>query len=217
MSNVVNFKKTEEYNHNEHYLEIIQKSLDSAILLNKIIRGKPVEQYTDEELSEAIAVQTEKVTYEEVKEWLDNYGVDLVEELDACCDVLYTAPYLHYLIDEARKRENVKVNFSRVNLVVYLANFVLSNLMKGTDGTYNLIDEAVDRVIENNMAKVTTSRVEFKKWKSPENEPLIKSEVEVDGVTYFMLKNEHGKVRKRKGFPTVELSDLLEKHFYVKD
>lgn len=204
-----------EYNPKEHYLKIVQKSLDSSILLNKIIRGKPVSEYSNEELEDAIRVQTEKVTFEEVKEWFDNYGLDVIEELDACCDVLYTAPYLHYLIDEARKREDVKVNSQRINLVAYLSNFVLSNLMQGTDGTYNLIDEAVDRVIENNMAKVTTNRAEFKKWKSPVDEPLIPCEVEVDGVTYFMLKNEHGKVRKRKGFPVVELGDLLEKHFNV--
>jgi hypothetical protein len=206
-----------KYNKKEHYQKIVNKSLESAILLNKIIRGKSVEDYSDEEMSEAIRVQADIVSYEEIKEWCDNFGYDVTEELDACCDVLYTVPYLHYLIDEARKRENVMVNHKRIALVTTMANLVLSNLMLGSDGTYNLIEEAVDRVIENNMAKVTTSKAEFKKWKAPANEHLTKSIVVVDDVTYYMLKNEHGKVRKREGFPTVELGDLLEKHLNVKD
>lgn len=218
MSNVVSFKKQEEkeYSHKDHYFEIVNKALNSAVLLNKIIRGKSVEEYSKEELENAIHVQTEKVAYEEVKEWFDNFGIDTVEELDACCDVLYTIPYLHYLIDEAIKRQDVMVNAKRLGLVTSLGNIVLENLMMGKDGTYNLIDEAVSRVIENNMAKVTIDEEEFNTWESPDDEPLIPSEVNVDGVTYFMLKNEHGKVRKRKGFPVVQLGDLLEKYFYGK-
>lgn len=68
-------------NNVEQYKSILNKALQSAILLNKIIRGKSVEEYSDEELSEAIFTQSNVVTKEEIIEWISNYGLDTIEEL----------------------------------------------------------------------------------------------------------------------------------------
>ena len=45
---------------------------------------------------------------------------------------------------------------------------------------------------------------------SPAKENLSASEQIVDGVTYYCLVNENGKVRKRKGFKVMDLSGLVE-------
>lgn len=192
----------------EQYKEILNKALQSAILLNKIIRGKAVEEYTKEELEEAIFTQSNVVTKEEIIEWIENYGLDLVEELDGAVDVIYTLSYLHYLIQEAKNRDGIIVNYKHTNLILALGNFVLSNLPVDADGTYNILESAVDLIIENNMSKVTTDVDYFKTWVSPKNEKLIPKSTMVDGVRYYLLINAEGKCRKPEHFVGVDLTEL---------
>lgn len=197
-------------NNVEQYKSILNKALQSAILLNKIIRGKAVEEYTKEELEEAIFTQSNIVTKEEIIEWIDNYGLDLVEEIDGAVDVIYTLSYLHYLIEEAKKREGIIVNYKHTNLILAVGNFVLSNLPTDVDGSYNILEKAVDRIIENNMSKVTTDVDYFRTWVSPKGETLFPKSTVVDGVRYYLLVNESGKCRKPEHFVGVDLEDLAE-------
>ena len=78
-------------------------------------------------------------------------------------------------------------------------------LLKTTELDLSILDEYADRVIENNMQKFTTSLGEFKTWKS---EYIPTSKV-VDGVTYYFFVDENLKVKKRNGFPKVEVGDLF--------
>lgn len=197
-------------NNVEQYKSILNKALQSAILLNKIIRGKAVEEYTKEELEEAIFTQSNVVTKEEIIEWIDNYGLDLVEEIDGAVDVIYTLSYLHYLIEEAKKREGIIVNYKHTNLILAVGNFVLSNLPTDVDGSYNILEKAVDRIIENNMSKVTTDVDYFRTWVAPKGETLFPKSTVVDGVRYYLLVNESGKCRKPEHFVGVDLEDLAE-------
>ena len=74
----------------------------------------------------------------------------------------------------------------------------------------DIIIKATDLVVENNMLKFTTDKEDFAKWKSPAKENLTPSGQTVDGVTYYCLVNENGKVRKRKGFKVMDLTPLVE-------
>lgn len=195
----------------QQYKNILEKALQAAILLNKIIRGKSVEEYSDEELSEAIFTQSNVVTKEEIIEWISNYGLDTVEELDGQVDVIYTLSYLHYLIEEAKRREFVEINYKHTNLILMLGNVVLSNLSTDDDGYYDTLEEAVDRIIENNMSKVTTDVEYFKTWESPKGENLIPKSTVVDGTRYYLLVNAEGKCRKPDHFVSVNLTDLAER------
>lgn len=195
----------------QQYKNILEKALQAAILLNKIIRGKSVEEYSDEELSEAIFTQSNVVTKEEIIEWISNYGLDTVEELDGQVDVIYTLSYLHYLIEEAKRRDFVEINYKNTNLILMLGNVVLSNLPLDYDGCYDTLEEAVNRIIDNNMSKVTTDVEDFKKWESPKGENLIPKSTMVDGTRYYLLVNAEGKCRKPDHFVGVDLTDLAER------
>ena len=200
---------------NEQYRELCTKALNHAILFNKIIDGKSAEDMSDDELISKIHLQADVVVREEFLEWQENFGINLVEEIDACCDVLVTAPYLQYLIEEAKKRDSIGayVNFRMVGLVIRLASFTLSNLpVSYYDGveSYCLISEALDRIIENNMSKVTTDVDYFETWVAPKGETLFPKSTVVDGVRYYLLVNESGKCRKPEHFVGVDLEDLAE-------
>ena len=195
----------------QQYKNILEKELQAAILLNKIIRGKSVEEYSDEELSEAIFTQSNVVTKEEIIEWISNYGLDTVEELDGACDTAFTVVYLHYLLEEAKKRDYVEVNYKHTNLITLLGNLVMSNLPLDGDKYYDTFEEAMDRVIDNNMSKVTTDVEYFKTWESPKGENLIPKSTMVDGTRYYLLVNAEGKCRKPDHFVGVDLTDLAER------
>ena len=193
---------------------VIEKSLDAAITLNHIMDGKAVEDLTDEELLAKIHLQAEVVTRSEVEEWEAAYGHDLLETVDSVCDVVYTAWYLEYLVREAAKRNLKGVNMKSVSGILGRVQNITNHLFVGKDGTLQWLVEANNLVIDNNMSKVTTDPEEFKTWESPDDEPLIKTNVVVTKdskkTTYYMLKNELGKVRKRKGFVGVDLNPILE-------
>lgn len=198
----------------EQLSEVIEKSLDAALTLNHIMDGKSIEDLTDEELVDKINLQSEVVALSEIEEWEAAYGKDLLETIDGVVDVIFTIYPLEVLIREAQKRNLKGINTQRISMILARGQNVINHLFTGKDGTLQWLIEANDLVIENNVSKVTTNPDEFKTWESPDDEPLIKSNVVVtkDGkkTTYYMLKNEFGKVRKRKGFANVSLEHIVE-------
>ena len=69
----------------------------------------------------------------------------------------------------------------------------------------HLLNERVQFYTQRNMEKFTTDEEVFKTWKSNHN-PTSKV---VDGVTYYLFVDENGKVKKREGFPKIEVGDLF--------
>lgn len=193
---------------------VIEKSLDAALTLNHIMDGKDVEDLTDEELLAKIELQSEVVALSEIEEWEVAYGKDLLETVDGVVDCIFVLYPLEVMIREAQSRNLKGVNTQRISMILARGQNVINHLFVGKDGTLQWLVDANDLVIENNMSKVTTNPEVFKTWESPDDEPLIKSNVVVtkDGkkTTYYMLKNEFGKVRKRKGFVGVDLNPILE-------
>ena len=87
---------------------------------------------------------------------------------------------------------------------VDLGNRYVALLLKTVD--LDILSEYADRVIENNMQKFTTSLDEFETWESE----YIPTSKFVDGVTYYFFVDENLKVKKRDGFPKVEVEDLFD-------
>ena len=149
-----------------------------------------------------------KITLEEIEETekalVDN---DEVEIYDGYCDVFYTFKYFQSLLVycyEKRDKETVdKVN-SLID-AVDLGNRYVTLLLKTVELDLSILDEYAYRVIENNMEKFTTDEEVFKTW---ESEYIPTSKV-VDGVTYYFFVDENLKVKKRDGFPKVEVEDLF--------
>lgn len=200
------------YDIDKHFSEIENIALESATLFNRVIRnGKTIQEYTNEELVEAFKTQLHYVATEEVCEWLTNYNVDKVEELDAIADVLYTVPYLFELSDELMFRGveyDCGKDYHKYEVLFDLYGGMFEPLLT-VDWDLELVEEAVERVCDNNMQKFTTDYNEFITWENPDDEELIPKTFVCDGITYYALVNEKGKVRKRKGFTTVDLSDLV--------
>jgi len=76
------------------------------------------------------------------------------------------------------------------------------------------VSAGAERILKNNDDKVFTdfnsAQVEAHKLQNKSGEPIVVCTSVVDGVEFYCLKDENGKVRKKVGFVGVNLSDLLE-------
>ena len=181
----------------------------SAMKFNSIANGglDNLVNLSNEQLVDAVVSQY-KITLEEIEETekalVDN---DEVEIYDGYCDVFYTFKYFQSLLVYCyggRDKETVdKVN-SLID-AVDLGNRYFALLLKTVELELSILDEYADRVIENNMQKFTTSLEEFKTWESD----YIPTRKEYDGKLYYFFVDENGKIKKRKGFPKVEVGSLF--------
>ena len=68
--------------------------------------------------------------------------------------------------------------------------------------------EAMQRVAVNNASKFTAVKEQAQRWKLAMPEYEL-SDVTVDGVVYWCLKDENAKIRKNCDYVSVDLSDLV--------
>ncbi|MBQ0111543.1 MAG: hypothetical protein KBT03_00265 [Bacteroidales bacterium] len=194
---------------------------EASTKFNVLAKGKTIQEYTNEELINNIITQTDLVTKEELIEFIDNYDLDLIEELDGAVDSLYVGVHLFDLMSEVKRRvangvasqEDFKtLPMRRINFIMKLCNFVFENLPldRGEDGelNYDLVEEASKRIIENNLSKFTTDQDDFEHWKAPEG--AVATQREFEGETYYFFSQD-GKVKKQRDFVPVQLGDFLEK------
>ena len=181
----------------------------SAIKFNAIANGglANLVNLSNEQIVDAVVSQY-KITLEEIEETeralVDN---DEVEIYDGYCDVFYTFKYFQSLLVYCygkRDKETVDEVDSLID-AVDLGNRYVALLLKTVELDLSILDEYADRVIENNMQKFTTSLDEFKTWESD----YIPTSKEYDGRLYYFFVDENGKVKKRDGFPKVEVEDLF--------
>ena len=179
----------------------------SAMKFNAIANGglANLVNLSNEQLVDAVVSQY-KITLEEIEETekalVDN---DEVEIYDGYCDVFYTFKYFQSLLVYCYGKRD-KETVDKVNSLidaVDLGNRYVALLLKTVD--LDILSEYADRVIENNMQKFTTSLDEFETWESE----YIPTSKFVDGVTYYFFVDENLKVKKRDGFPKVEVEDLF--------
>lgn len=181
----------------------------SAIKFNSIANGglDNLVNLSNEQIVDAVVSQY-KITLEEIEETeralVDN---DEVEIYDSYCDVFYTFKYFQSLLVYCygnRDKDTVDKVDSLID-AVDLGNRYFALLLKTVELDLSILDEYADRVIENNMQKFTTSLEEFKTWESG----YIPTSKEYDGKLYYFFVDENGKVKKRDGFPKVEVGSLF--------
>ena len=190
--------------------------IPKVVKFNTICFGDFTE-LSNEEKAKAINFQINIVNEEMVNEFRQFFGSDNpVEELDAIADTLFTLSYLHYqigVVNDLPKEDydviNSLLNHAKLELLVMDSDSFFNVYMRHFDAP--IIIEASELVIANNNQKFTDNLLEFEKWQSPKCENLVASSREYDGVTYYVLVNENGKVRKKKGFKGVQLKPLVEK------
>lgn len=207
MENKLSF---EEYYHG--------KLKEGVKLFNTLMAGD-FETDTLENQCKRINLQLDIVSQELYEEYFKFFGKNQLEELDAIGDVLF-------VVSELERQLSIlsEVEQSNSDAADYIANNInhsALNLLSGAIGLFyetftnhydlDLVIEATDRVIENNLSKFTSDKEEAEKWESPKGEKLTLSETVVNDVVYYCLKNENGKVRKKKGFKSVALKDLVNK------
>ena len=181
----------------------------SAMKFNKIANGglDNLVNLSNEQLVDAVVSQY-KITLEEIEETEKALAEkDEVEIYDGYCDVFYTFKYFQSLLVYCygkRDKETVDKVDSLIN-AADLGNRYVALLLKTVELDLSILSEYADRVIENNMEKFTTDEAVFKTWKS---EYIPTSKV-VDGVTYYFFVDENLKVKKRNGFPKVEVEGLF--------
>ena len=190
--------------------------IPKVVKFNTICFGDFTE-LSNEEKAKAINFQINIVNEEMVNEFRQFFGSDdPVEELDAIADTLFTLSYLHYqlgVVNDLPKEDydviNSLLNHAKLELLVMDSDSFFNVYMRHFDAP--IIIEASELVIANNNQKFTDNLLEFEKWQSPKGENLVASSREYDGVTYYVLVNENGKVRKKRGFKGVQLKPLVEK------
>ena len=189
-------------------VKIRGKVMDNSILFNKIVNGKGIEDYSKWELVSKINSQY-LIAKEEVDEFFTaKENNDIVEMYDGVIDTFYTMPFLVQLLNEYEIRYDTEYDecdgYTLAELDI-LEKGGVDVLFASTELDLDILSEYADRVIENNMEKFTTDEAVFKTWESNYT-PTSKV---VDGVTYYFFVDENLKVKKRDGFPKVEVEDLF--------
>ena len=189
-------------------VKIRDKVMDNSILFNKIVNGKGIEDYSKWGLVSKINSQY-LIAKEEVDEFFTaKENNDIVEMYDGAIDTFYTVPFLVQLLNEYEIRYDTEYDecdgYTLAELDI-LEQGGVDVLFEATELDLDILSEYADRVIENNMQKFTTSLDEFETWESE----YIPTSKFVDGVTYYFFVDENLKVKKRKGFPKVEVEDLF--------
>ena len=189
-------------------VKIRGKVMDNSILFNKIVNGKGIEDYSKWELVSKINSQY-LIAKEEVDEFFTaKENNDIVEMYDGAIDTFYTVPFLVQLLNEYEIRYDTEYDecdgYTLAELDI-LEQGGFDVLVEAAELDLDILSEYADRVIENNMQKFTTSLDEFETWESE----YIPTSKFVDGVTYYFFVDENLKVKKRDGFPKVEVEDLF--------
>ena len=202
-------------NTNLKLMKLADELFKSALFFNKIMDGKNLVDdkgellFSKHELAEKINRQY-LIALEEVKETETALKEnDAIEIYDGYCDVFYTCDILLYMLDlyEREYGFNCKSacqHFNNDELGVLFDKYD-ELLEKVGDLNMDTLSEYANRVIENNMEKFTTDEAVFKTWKS---EYIPTSKV-VDGVKYYFFVDENMKVKKRCGFPKIEVEGLF--------
>ena len=189
-------------------VKIRSKVMDNSILFNKIVNGKGIEDYSKWELVSKINSQY-LIAKEEVDEFFTaKENNDIVEMYDGAIDTFYTVPFLVQLLNEYEIRYDTEYDecdgYNLAELDI-LEQGGFDVMFEATELDLDILSEYADRVIENNMQKFTTSLDEFETWESE----YIPTSKFVDGVTYYFFVDENLKVKKRDGFPKVEVEGLF--------
>ena len=158
---------------------------------------------TQEEFDREVLMQQRLVQEESTETMIALIENDVVEILDGLVDVLYTTSWLVHLLQECQEKGFVVSQL----LNTWLSCIPINEVGQLFDET--TVIEAMQRVAANNSSKFTADKEQAERWAvaMPEHEL---SDVTVDGVVYWCLKDGCGKIRKHCDYVSVDLSDLVE-------
>ena len=191
-----------------HVVKIRDKVMDNSILFNKIVNGKGIEDYSKWELVSKINSQY-LIAKEEVDEFFTaKENNDIVEMYDGAIDTFYTVPFLVQLLNEYEIRYDTEYDecdgYTLAELDI-LEQGGVDVLFESTELDLDILSEYANRVLANNMEKFTTDEEVFKTWKSS----YTPTSQVVDDIEYYFFVDGNGKVRKREGFPKIEVEGLF--------
>ena len=196
-------------------MKLADELYESALFFNRIMDGKNLVDgrdsllFSKRELADKINRQY-LIALEEVKETEKALKEnDIVEVYDGYCDVFYTCDILFYMLDLYEQEygfdgKSTCKHFNNDGFGVLVDKY--DELMEQVDSLdIDILSEYANRVIANNMEKFTTSLEEVKTWESN----YIPTSKECDGKLYYFFVDENGKVKKKDGFPKVEVGSLF--------
>ena len=194
-----------------HVVKIRDKVMDNSILFNKIVNGKGIEDYSKWELVSKINSQY-LIAKEEVDEFFTaKENNDIVEMYDGAIDTFYTVPFLVQLLNEYEIRYDAEYDeydeydgYTLAELGI-LEQGGVDVLFESTELDLDILSEYANRVIANNMEKFTTDEEVFKTWKSS----YTPTSQVVDDIEYYFFVDGNSKVKKREGFPKIEVEGLF--------
>ena len=139
-----------------------------------------------------------RVNYEECKELY--YAISTIEQLLSGNTTLEALEGYNPLLEALDGAVDVSVTYTA--LVEMLESRGLN------------VSAGAERILKNNDSKVFTdfdeACAEAIKLQEELGEPIVVCTSVVEGVEWYCLKDEKGKVRKKVGFVEVDLSNLLE-------
>ena len=158
---------------------------------------------TQEEFDREVLMQQRLIQEESTETMIALIEDDAVEILDGLIDTLYTTSWLVHILKECQDKGFVVSQLLNTWLNCIPINEIGQLFDEAT------VLEAMQRVAVNNMSKFTAVKEQAERWKLAMPEYEL-SEVIVDGVVYYCLRDEAGKTRKHCDYVSVDLSDLVE-------
>lgn len=183
-------------------IQYSQEQFDKDVAFFNRACGRTIPQ-TQEEFDREVLQQQRLIQEESTETMIALIENDPVEILDGLVDILFTTSWLVHILNECKDKGFV---------VSQLLNTWLSCIPVNEVGQlfeHDVVIEAMQRVAVNNSSKFTAVKEQAERWglAMPEYEL---SEVVVDGVVYWCLKDGSGKIRKHCDYVSVDLSDLVE-------
>lgn len=167
-----------------------------------------------------INVQLEQVREECIVEFLPAFGKNLKETIDGKIDTLFVYLNLRAMLEdfnsslaklETPEEVTDVLNLLDADTYELISNIVPHALSLSNRAKEEHMEACAKLIVENNKLKYTTSEDEANSWVIDNSDGLNTrvQAVEHDGVTYYSLVDDNGKIRKHKNFTKVKLEDVL--------
>lgn len=167
-----------------------------------------------------INVQLQQVREECIVEFLPAFGKDLKETIDGKIDTLFVFLNLRVMLEDFNSSLAQLSNPDEVADVLNLldadtyelvSKIVPHALALSNKAKEEHMEACAKLIVENNKLKYTANRDEAYSWEIDNSDGLNTrvQEIEHEGVTYYSLVDDNGKIRKHKNFTKVKLEDVL--------
>ena len=178
-----------------------QEQFDKDVAFFNTACGKTIPT-TQEEFDREVSQQQRLVQEESTETMIALIENDPVGILDGLVDTLFTTSWLVHLITSCTDK-----GFCISQMLGVWLDCIPINQV-GALFDESVVLEAMHRVALNNASKFTADRHRAEIWAASATEYVL-SEVVVDDVVYFCLRDQNGKVRKHFEYTPVYLGDLI--------